>query len=167
MLNNIKANRCQRDLIRNRLPAFFPTATFLDLPRSQILIHLIYNPWEPSFTGSSQNQDVRVIRQMPLRNSSTLYSVCSLHQPDLRSCQVMTVLFDRTHFHKAILTDNNMLFVSNLLLKAPKLFRSVAKTYVKVAILLGVGWSLKILSNIGILMALLHCYRASPFSDAL
>jgi len=50
----------------------------------------------------------------------------------------MTVLFHRMHFHKTILTDNSMLFVSNLLLMTSKLFRSAAKTYVKLAILLGV-----------------------------
>lgn len=138
MLNNSEANIPKRPC-QKQTPCFLPTATFLDLPRSQILIHLIYNLLEPSFIGSSLKQDVRVIRKMPFRNSSTLHSFCSLYRPDLCSCQVMTVLFDRTHFHKTILTDNNMLFVSNLLLKASKLFCSVAKTYVKVAIPLGVG----------------------------
>lgn len=42
MLNNIKANRFLRDLVRNRQAAFFPT-TFLHLPQSQIAFHLIYN----------------------------------------------------------------------------------------------------------------------------
>jgi len=35
MLNNIKANRFLRELVRNRHSAFFPTATFLDLPQNQ------------------------------------------------------------------------------------------------------------------------------------
>lgn len=49
---------------------------------------------------------------------------------------------------------------------ASKLFCSVAKTYVKVAILLGVGQSLTILLNIGIIMAFLHCYRAALISNS-
>lgn len=133
---NIEANRFLRSCQKGSLLS--SQQSFLELPRRQILSHLVHNLLVPSFMiFFSPNQDVRVLRQMPLRNSSTLYLFCHLYQPEMWSCQVMTVLFDRTHFHKTNLTDNNTLFVSNLSLMASKLFCSVAKTYVRGAILLG------------------------------
>ena len=64
---NIEAKRFLRSFQKDS-----SQESFLELPRQQILSHLVYNLSVPSFGFFSPSQDVSVLRQMALKNSSTL-----------------------------------------------------------------------------------------------